>query len=122
MQISLYIGTRKKKDRIVNQELSKFIEGDRSARIKDLILKGLIFEGNEDIDEKLLDVRYMMGLNVEVKTVKNNNLTHKPIKQEKTNLRNKNTIKETENIIPDFKKIRIKNSDVLDDLELEDRI
>lgn len=122
MQISLYIGTRKKKDRIVNGELSKFIEGDRSARIKDLILKGLIFEGNEDIDEKLLDVRYMMGLNVEVKTVKNNNFNSKPIKQENNDLKNKSTIKTPEKIVPDFKKIRVKNSDLMDDYELEDRI
>ena len=64
MQISLYIGNKRKKDRIVNKELSKFTEGDRSSRIKDLILKGLIFEGNKDIDEELLDIRYMMGLNV----------------------------------------------------------
>lgn len=122
MQISLYIGSRKKKDRIVNEELSKFIEGDRSARIKDLILKGMIFEGNEGIDEKLLDVRYMMGLNVEVKTVKNNNFNNKPIKQENNDLKNKSTMKTSENIVPDFKKIKMKNSDLMDDYELEDRI
>lgn len=59
MQISLYIGRRKKKDRIVDDELIKYIEGDRSNRIKDLILKGLIFEGRKDIEDNLLDMRYM---------------------------------------------------------------
>jgi hypothetical protein len=63
MQISLYIGERKKKDKIVNEELLKFVEGDRSDRIKDLILKGLIFEGKKDINEKLLDMRYLYDAN-----------------------------------------------------------
>lgn len=63
MQISLYIGRRKKKDRIVDDELIKYIEGDRSDRIKDLILKGLIFEGRKDIEDNLLDMRYMYSGN-----------------------------------------------------------
>lgn len=63
MQISLYIGRRKKKDRIVDDELIKYVEGDRSDRIKDLILKGLIFEGRKDIEDNLLDMRYMYSGN-----------------------------------------------------------
>lgn len=63
MQISLYIGERKKKDKLVNEELLKFVEGDRSDRIKDLILKGLIFEGKKGIDDKLLDMRYLYDAN-----------------------------------------------------------
>lgn len=119
MQISLYIGSKKKKDRIVNEELVKFIEGDRSARIKDLILKGLIFEGNGDIDEGLLDVRYMMGLNVEVKTVKNNKKNYNTNEFENGSLRDKSSI---ETIPPDFSEIKIKSSDLMHDNELEDRI
>ena len=112
MQISLYIGNKKKKDRIVNKELEKFIEGDRSARIKDLILKGLIFEGNSDIDEGLLDIRYMMGLNVEVKTVKNNYGTKETPKEKKS----------IESTSPDFSSFKLKNPDFMIDDDLEERI
>jgi hypothetical protein len=120
MQISLYIGKKRKKDRIVNEELSKFTEGDRSSRIKDLILKGLIFEGNKGIDEKLLDIRYMMGLNVEVKTVKNTkSIFNDSIKQE---IKEKSRVEPLEQIQPDFKNIKIKNSSLLNDSDLEKRI
>ncbi len=121
MQISLYIGTKRKKDRIVNNELSKYIEGDRSARIKDLILKGLIFEGQRDIDETLLDIRYMMDLDVEVRTskVKKNDKVMEMNKIEN----NKNNLvdMETNTLIPSFDNISISKSDI-DDIDLEDRI
>ncbi len=121
MQISLYIGTKRKKDRIVNNELSKYIEGDRSARIKDLILKGLIFEGKRDIDEKLLDIRYMMDVDLEVRTnkiKKFDNITE-VTKIEKQKIRLDNT--ETNTLVPSFDNISISKSDI-DDIDLEDRI
>ncbi|MCY6960206.1 hypothetical protein [Clostridium brassicae] len=116
MQISLYIGRRKKKDKIVDDELEKYVEGDRSDRIKDLILKGLIFEGRNDIDNKLLDMRYIYNnnndfvgamergskgnINIPVVTIKDNSATLEK---------------------PDFKGIKIKTTEVIDE-ELESRI
>ncbi|KEH98295.1 hypothetical protein Z962_12650 [Clostridium botulinum C/D str. BKT12695] len=118
MQISLYIGERKKKDKIVNEELLKYIEGDRSDRIKDLILKGLIFEGNKNIDEKLLDMRYMYSSHefsaittLEPETI---GITSKPAIITKP----ANNINEAK---PDFSNIKVKRT-AIDDEELENRI
>ncbi|MCY6484809.1 hypothetical protein OW763_10700 [Clostridium aestuarii] len=109
MQISLYIGKRKKKDRIVDRELERYVEGDRSERIKDLILKGLIFEGRKDIDERLLDMRYMYS----------SNLTAMTIEEEKVeNIPKKTPTKEKK---PDFSNIKVHRKEIEDD-ELEDRI
>lgn len=118
MQISLYIGERKKKDHIVNEELLKYVEGDRSDRIKDLILKGLIFEGKTDIDEKLLDMRYLY----EKKFTVSNNKAHYVQKNVEdkpsfSNIKNK----EIEDVKPDFTNIKIDKKDIIDD-ELEERI
>lgn len=122
MQISLYIGRKKKKDRIVDDELEKYIEGDRSDRIKDLILKGLIFEGRKDIDNKLLDMRYIY----------NNQFPVVPeiVQQDRFNIY---TISENESSAirekacddvddkPDFADIKLKRAEIVDD-ELESRI
>lgn len=115
MQISLYIGERKKKDKIVNKELLKYIEGDRSDRIKDLILKGLIFEGDRSIDEKLLDMRYMYGCH-EFSAI----TTIEPeVKKMDAGYINKNNDYGEEE--PDFKNIKLTRSSIDDD-ELESRI
>src|SRR3712207_1885279 len=118
MQISLYIGERKKKDRIVNEELLKYIEGDRSDRIKDLILKGLIFEGNKGIDEKLLDMRYMYGSHefsaITTLETENIGITNKPPIMSKP----ENSINEVK---PDFSNIKVTRT-AIDDEELENRI
>jgi len=116
MQISLYIGERKKKDKIVNKELLKYIEGDRSDRIKDLILKGLIFEGDRSIDEKLLDMRYMYGSH-EFSAI--TTIEPDPIRFNKSDLNiNKNDNNSSE---PNFSNIKLTRSDIDDD-ELENRI
>lgn len=118
MQISLYVGGRKKKDKIVNQELLKYIEGDRSDRIKDLILKGLIFEGKSNIDEKLLDMRYMYNNNFSAMTREasvDKPIFNKPVisrqPQVETGIQEK----------PDFSNIKIKRGNIPDD-DLENRI
>jgi len=118
MQISLYIGERKKKDRIVNEELLKYVEGDRSDRIKDLILKGLIFEGKTDIEEKLLDMRYMYSNNFVTVTK-----DESPAIQTAATTCNyiRNTDKKVEDIKPDFSDIKVEKKEIIDD-ELEDRI
>jgi hypothetical protein len=116
MQISLYIGERKKKDKIVNEELLKFVEGDRSDRIKDLILKGLIFERKKGIDEKLLDMRYLYN---------SNNLTAATredihIVQALSNVQ----IMEAKTIdaeVPDFSQLKVAKTKIVDD-DLEERI
>jgi len=114
MQISLYIGDRRKKDKIVNEELLKYIEGDRSDRIKDLILKGLIFEGDKNIDEKLLDMRYiyssLSNMKVDVQPV-----TKKFSKEHRLKPK---TIEEGK---PDFSRIKVQKRKVIDD-DLESRI
>lgn len=116
MQISLYIGRKKKKDRIVDDELEKYVEGDRSNRIKDLILKGLIFEGREDIDKTLLDMRYMYA--------KDNLIAATKVVQEGI-MQNSNKLPYKRNDAsldkPDFKGIKIKRTEVMDE-ELENRI
>ncbi|WMJ79964.1 hypothetical protein RBU49_13970 [Clostridium sp. MB40-C1] len=115
MQISLYIGRRKKKDKIVDDELEKYVEGDRSDRIKDLILKGLIFEGRHDIDNKLLDMRYIYNNNdflgaMERGSKGNINIPVVNIKDNSPALEK-----------PDFNGIKIKTTEVIDE-ELESRI
>lgn len=119
MQISLYIGERKKKDKIVNEELLKYIEGDRSDRIKDLILKGLIFEGNKNIDEKLLDMRYMYSSHEFSSVTKidpeSMGVSVKPVVMVKS--QDNDIQKES----PDFSNIKIKRAEIDDD-ELENRI
>lgn len=116
MQISLYIGRKKKKDRIVDDELEKYVEGDRSNRIKDLILKGLIFEGRGDIDKTLLDMRYMYAKdNLTAATeIVQEGLVQKPTKVPYK--RNDVSLDK-----PDFKGIKIKRTKVMDE-ELENRI
>ena len=116
MQISLYIGERKKKDKIVNEELLKFVEGDRSDRIKDLILKGLIFERKKGIDEKLLDMRYLYN---------SNNLTAATredihIVQSLSNVQVVQP-KDIDLEVPDFSQLKIIKTKLVDD-ELEERI
>lgn len=117
MQISLYIGERKKKDKIVNNELLKYIEGDRSDRIKDLILKGLIFEGRRDIEEKLLDMRYMY--NSDFVAVSREDFSPPHVKV------HSNTMVARESVIeedkPDFSDIKVEKREIIDD-ELEKRI
>ena len=114
MQISLYIGERRKKDKIVNEELLKYIEGDRSDRIKDLILKGLIFEGDKSIDEKLLDMRYIYNNLSSIK------VDTQPVakKFSKDSQLKPKTIEESK---PDFSRIKIEKRNVIDD-DLESRI
>ncbi|KEI06764.1 hypothetical protein IRP63_00575 [Clostridium botulinum] len=116
MQISLYIGERKKKDKIVNKELLKYIEGDRSDRIKDLILKGLIFEGDRSIDEKLLDMRYMYGSH-EFSAI--TTIEPEPMKCDKNDRIINNNISDAQQ--PNFSNIKLTRS-AIDDDELENRI
>lgn len=115
MQISLYIGKRKKKDKIVNAELLKYIEGDRSDRIKDLILKGLIFEGKKNIDDRLLDMRYAYdsGRLYTVVTTSEDEVSSAKMTE--------NIDNDSENNKPDFTNIKIERSEIEDD-DLESRI
>lgn len=125
MQISLYIGRRKKKDRIVDDELIKYIEGDRSDRIKDLILKGLIFEGRKDIEDTLLDMRYMysgsftaataleptqMPVQPQIQPEIQPQVQASPIKPTSSNVS-----------MPSFKGIKVKRKEIIDE-DLENRI
>ncbi|MGY0373994.1 hypothetical protein [Clostridium sp. JNZ J1-5] len=115
MQISLYIGERKKKDKIVNEELLKYVEGDRSDRIKDLILKGLIFEGKKNIDENLLDMRYAYSSHFTVATIEEPPIVEAFAKEPAIAPKN------IENEKPDFSKIKVKRRKIIDD-DLENRI
>ncbi|MCY6370216.1 hypothetical protein [Clostridium ganghwense] len=127
MQISLYIGRRKKKDKIVDDELLKYIEGDRSDRIKDLILKGLIFEGRKDIDDKLLDMRYLYNGNITAAAALEVN--HVPVQRQvqpqpqvqpqvqPTPVKPITQVQDK----PDFKGIKIKRKSIVDE-DLESRI
>lgn len=115
MQISLYIGARKKKDKIVNEELLKYIEGDRSDRIKDLILKGLIFEGKRNIDENLLDMRYAYSNHFTAATIEERPVVEVFAKAPVIASKNIESGK------PDFSKIKVKRKKVIDD-DLENRI
>lgn len=117
MQISLYIGARKKKDKIVNEELLKFIEGDRSDRIKDLILKGLIFENKKGIDEKLLDMRYLYDSNnLTAATIDDSTPAVQAVSKVQVS-----EVKEIEVEAPDFSHLKVSKSMIVDD-DLEDRI
>ncbi|QGU93848.1 hypothetical protein GOM49_00755 [Clostridium bovifaecis] len=118
MQISLYIGERKKKDKIVNEELLKYVEGDRSDRIKDLILKGLIFEGKTGIEEKLLDMRYMYN-NSFVTVTKEEDSVTQVIAATSSSVPDKDRI--LEEIKPDFSNIKVEKKEIVDD-DLEERI
>lgn len=60
MNVPLYIGDKKAKDKIVSAELQRFTEGNRCDRVKDLILKGLIYEGRAGIPEHLLEDKYVL--------------------------------------------------------------
>ncbi|MCY6354919.1 hypothetical protein [Clostridium sp. ZS2-4] len=121
MQISLYIGRRKKKDRIVDDELIKYIEGDRSDRIKDLILKGLIFEGRKDIEDNLLDMRYMYSGNFTAATALEVSPT--PIQPQVQHRIPTSPVKTTSSTVgrPSFKGIKVKRREVVDE-DLENRI
>ncbi len=116
MQISLYIGARKKKDKIVNEELVKFIEGDRSDRIKDLILKGLIFENKKGIDEKLLDMRYLYDSNNLTAATIDDTLVVQAVPKIKVS-----ELKDIEVETPDFSHLKVSKTIIVDD-DLEDRI
>lgn len=118
MQISLYIGERKRKDKIVNEELLKYVEGDRSDRIKDLILKGLIFEGRSDIEEKLLDMRYMYSNNYVAVTREESHFVQASTMPSHVSV---NRGKEAEEDKPDFSNIKVEKKELIDD-DLESRI
>lgn len=121
MQISLYIGRRKKKDRIVDDELIKYIEGDRSDRIKDLILKGLIFEGRKDIEDTLLDMRYMYSGSFTAATALEP--TQMPVQPQIQPQVQASPIKPTSSNVsmPSFKGIKVKKKEIIDE-DLENRI
>lgn len=125
MQISLYIGRRKKKDRIVDDELIKYIEGDRSDRIKDLILKGLIFEGRKDIEDNLLDMRYMYSGSFTAATaLEPSPMPVQPQIQPKIRPQVQTSpVKPTASNVsrPSFKDIKVKRKDIIDE-DLENRI
>ena len=69
--VPLYVGSKKKKDIICLRELSKFIDGNRSDRVKDLILKGLLYEGRRDIPLELLENKYVNMPDVDMNTQNN---------------------------------------------------
>lgn len=108
MTISLYIGKRKRKDRICEKELSKFVEGDRSDRIKDLILKGLLYEGRADIPKEILEARYE-SYSPQVEVVAEEKSVSKTSKKFNSDTK------------PDFSNIKVTKKTITDD-ELESRI